>query len=89
MGKRSTHGMFDYQYIDLIDNFVRGRTSTLTVCQKTVGAWNLVQIEDGLEGFTMRLFTQLLGWKAEEVQVLLAKVRKDLRDPKIHSQIDL
>ncbi|KAL6722045.1 hypothetical protein ACLMJK_001150 [Lecanora helva] len=56
---------------------------------KTVGAWNLVQIEDGLEAFSLRLFTQMLGWKAEEVQVMLAKVRKDLRDPKIHAQFEL
>lgn len=56
--------------------------------QKTVGSWNLVQIEDGLEAFTLRLFTQTLGWKSEEVQVLLANVRKDLRNPKIHAQFD-
>ncbi|KAL9037882.1 MAG: hypothetical protein Q9180_003470, partial [Flavoplaca navasiana] len=56
---------------------------------KTIGAWNLVQIEDGLEAFTLRLFTQILGWKSEEVQVLLANVRKDLRNPKIHAQFDL
>ncbi len=37
----------------------------------------------------MRLYTQLLGWKIEEVQVLLANVRKDLRDPKIHAQFEL
>ncbi|KAL2051991.1 hypothetical protein ABVK25_007683 [Lepraria finkii] len=55
---------------------------------KTVGAWNLVQLENGLEGFTLRLFTTVLGWKAEEVQVLLANVRKDIRDPKIHAQFD-
>ncbi|KAL9639698.1 MAG: hypothetical protein Q9204_000988 [Flavoplaca sp. TL-2023a] len=55
---------------------------------KTIGAWNLVQIEDGLEAFTLRLFTQILGWKSEEVQVLLANVRKDLRNPKIHAQFD-
>ncbi|KAL8842190.1 MAG: hypothetical protein Q9176_002883 [Flavoplaca citrina] len=56
---------------------------------KTIGAWNLVQIEDGLEAFTLRLFTQILGWKSEEVQVLLANVRKDLRNPKVHAQFDL
>ena len=61
----------------------------LTQVQKTIGAWNIVQIEDGLEGFTLRLFTQFLGWKSEEVQVLLANVRKDLRNPKIHAQFDL
>lgn len=61
----------------------------LTQRQKTVGAWNLVQIEDGLEGFTLRLYTQFLGWKPEEVAVLLANVRKNLRDPKIHAQFEL
>ena len=55
---------------------------------KSIGAWNLVQLEDGMEGFTMRLFTQHLGWKPEEVHVTLAKMRKDLRDPKIHAQYD-
>ena len=55
---------------------------------KGIGSWNLVQLEDGLEGFTMRLFTQYLGWKVEEVKVMLAKVRKNLRDPKIHAQYD-
>lgn len=59
------------------------------ILQKTIGAWNLVQIENGLEGFTLRLFTQKLGWKSEEVHVLLANVRKDLRNPKIHAQFDL
>ena len=61
----------------------------LTEGQKIVGSWNLVQIEDGLEAFTLRLFTQFLGWKPEEVTVLLANVRKDLRDPRIHAQFDL
>ena len=57
--------------------------------KKTVGSWNLVTLEEGLEGMTMRLLTQVLGWKREEVQILLANVRKDFRDPKLHSQLDL
>lgn len=72
-----------------LDNDAIVGLTLLTQDQKTIGAWNLVQIEDGLEGFTLRLFTQFLGWKTEEVQVLLANVRKDLRDPKIHAQFDL
>ena len=46
-------------------------------------------MEEGLEAFTLRLFTQMLKWDPEEVQVLLANVRKNLRDPKIHVQYDL
>lgn len=56
---------------------------------KIVGAWNLIHINDGIEGFTLRLFTQFQGWKAEEVLALLAKVRKDLRDPGIHALFNL
>ena len=59
------------------------------MAKKTIGSFNLVQIEDGIEGFTLRLFTALLGWQLEEVQVLLANVRKNLRDPRIHAQFDL
>lgn len=54
-----------------------------------MGSWNLVQIEEGLEAFSLRLFTQVLGWKAEDVYQLLANVRKDIRNPKIHAQFDL
>ena len=54
-----------------------------------MGSWNLVSLEDGLEGMTLRLMTQVLNWKLEEVHVLLANVRKDFRDPKIHAQLDL
>jgi len=55
---------------------------------KMVGAWNLVNCLEGIEGFTMGLFTRMLGWTAEEVQALLVGVRKDLQDHKIHVQQD-
>ncbi|MCJ1462584.1 hypothetical protein MMC07_001186 [Pseudocyphellaria aurata] len=51
---------------------------------KTIGAWNLVQLEDGLEAFNMRMFTQVLGWKPEEVHVLVAKLRQEFSNPRIH-----
>ncbi|KAL8788500.1 MAG: hypothetical protein Q9195_007277 [Heterodermia aff. obscurata] len=56
-----------------------------------IGPWarDGVLVEEGLEGFTLRLFTQVLKWDPEEVQVLLANVRKNLRDPKLHVQYDL
>lgn len=60
-----------------------------TFPKKMIGSWNLVEIEDGLEAFTVRIFTQFLGWKLEEVQVLLANVRKDLRNPRIHMLFEL
>lgn len=73
----------------LVSRMLGSHISGLTSLQKTVGAWNLVSLEDGLEGMTLRLLTQVLDWKPEEVMVLLANVRKDFRDPKIHAQLDL
>ncbi|MCJ1262518.1 hypothetical protein MMC22_002388 [Lobaria immixta] len=55
---------------------------------KTIGAWNLVQLEDGMEAINMRLYTQTLGWKPEEVQVLIAKIRQELSNPRIHMIYD-
>ncbi len=57
--------------------------------QKIVGSWNLLNVLEGLEAFSMGLFTRFLGWTAEEVQLLLDDVRKDLQNPKIHAQVDL
>lgn len=56
---------------------------------KEVGLYNLIQIENGLEAFTLRLFTGVLGWEPDEVRVLLEKVRRDLRDKSIHSYVNL
>ncbi|RMZ07987.1 hypothetical protein D0862_04098 [Hortaea werneckii] len=52
---------------------------------KEIGRWNQVNILDGLEGFCLALLTRGLGWKKEEVDVLVAKVSNDLRNRKIHA----
>jgi trans-aconitate methyltransferase len=52
---------------------------------KEMGRWNLVNMLDGLEGYSMALFTRAHGMSPEEVQVFLADVRKDMKNPKIHS----
>ena len=46
-------------------------------------------MSEGLEGMTMALLTRVHKWKAEEVQVLLGQVRKDLKDRSIHSYYKL
>ncbi|KAL2814247.1 S-adenosyl-L-methionine-dependent methyltransferase [Aspergillus granulosus] len=52
---------------------------------KKMGSCNRLQQEEGLEGYAMFLFTTYLGWTREEVEVLLARMRTALRDPKIHA----
>ena len=37
----------------------------------------------------MRLYTQYLGWKPEEVHVLVAKIRQELSNPRLHMMYDL
>jgi len=56
---------------------------------KEVGLLNYLQVNGGLEGLTLRLYTSVLKWSEEEILALLAKVRKDLVNPRIHALFDL
>ncbi|KAL0767553.1 hypothetical protein CaCOL14_009792 [Colletotrichum acutatum] len=55
---------------------------------KELGMINLMQILDGLEAFTLRLFTGVLGWTKEEVIVLLADVRRELKSRTFHPYME-
>jgi hypothetical protein len=52
---------------------------------KTLGLWNLVNTLDGLEGFSIAMFTRVLNWQPEEVSVFLAGVRQDSKNKGIHN----
>ncbi|SMY22890.1 unnamed protein product [Zymoseptoria tritici ST99CH_1A5] len=52
---------------------------------KELGRWNQVNITEGLEAFCLALLTRGLGWKKEEVDVLVAKTARDLKDRRIHA----
>jgi len=56
---------------------------------KEIGMLNVTQVLEGLEGFTLRLFTGVLGWSVEAIQILLAKVRKEMKDQRIHMMYDM
>ena len=53
--------------------------------QKEVGAWNYLQTMEGMESFFMAVFTRMLNYRKEEVDVLCAQVRANLKDPKFHA----
>jgi hypothetical protein len=36
----------------------------------------------------MRIFTNVLGWSREQIEVFLIDVRKDLKNRKIHGLMD-
>lgn len=46
--------------------------------------WALANVEPGLEGLSIAIFTCALGWPKEETEVFLADVRKDLKNTKMH-----
>lgn len=52
---------------------------------KTLGLWNLANIDGGLEGLTLALFTRGLGLTAEETAVYCDGARRELRDTSIHA----
>ncbi|SPN99151.1 related to methyltransferase [Cephalotrichum gorgonifer] len=56
---------------------------------KELGAYNYRQLSEGLEGLTLRLYTSVLGWNEEEIYALLAQVRRELNNPRIHALFDL
>ena len=65
------------------------RLANLRTCfQKEIGAWNRLQIEQGLEAFAMAPLNRVLKWSVEEVQLFLVDVRKDCADREIHSVYD-
>lgn len=52
---------------------------------KNVGLFEMVNMQDGLEGLSMMPFTRALNWSPEEVQVFLASVRTQTKDRSVHS----
>ncbi|KAM5349172.1 hypothetical protein ACJ41O_008995 [Fusarium nematophilum] len=44
--------------------------------------WNLLE---GLSGFTLGLFSRVLGWTEEQIQMSLVDVRRDIQDTRIHA----
>ncbi|MCJ1413149.1 hypothetical protein MMC19_007253 [Ptychographa xylographoides] len=51
---------------------------------KTIGVWHLEQLLMGLQGIAMGLFTRQFGWTAEQVEVFLVGLRRELKDKHIH-----
>ncbi|KAK7545523.1 S-adenosyl-L-methionine-dependent methyltransferase [Phyllosticta citricarpa] len=52
---------------------------------KKIGMFNLLQAVEGIEAFTMRVFTKCLGWTPEDVQAFDAKVVADFKSKSTHS----
>lgn len=52
---------------------------------KELGAWMLMNVLEGLQGFSLALMTRVLGMSREEVEVFLVDVRNSIKDKSIHA----
>ncbi|KAL1995497.1 hypothetical protein VTN49DRAFT_1684 [Thermomyces lanuginosus] len=51
---------------------------------KELGRYQLYQMLEAVEPFTLALFTRVLRWSQEDIQQLMDRVRADLCNPKLH-----
>ncbi|KAH6867810.1 S-adenosyl-L-methionine-dependent methyltransferase [Thelonectria olida] len=51
---------------------------------KEIGRFQALQEAKVIDSYTPGLFTRVLGWNSAEVQVFIAKIKKELKDPSIH-----
>ncbi|KAF4458659.1 methyltransferase [Fusarium albosuccineum] len=56
---------------------------------KELGKWSFVNLNGGLEGLALGLFTRFLDWSADEVRLFCTAMRKQLRDQSIHAYIPM
>ncbi|RSL83727.1 hypothetical protein CEP52_016645 [Fusarium oligoseptatum] len=54
---------------------------------KQWGAWNRQFLLQGLEGFSLRGLTEMLGWKYEDAQLFLSDMRKEITNPTVHAYL--
>ena len=52
---------------------------------RDAGLLQLSAMLDGMEGLSLRLFTFYAGWTLDELKILLAKVRGELKDKDCHA----
>lgn len=52
---------------------------------KEIGKWRQMEIETGIEGWSIAMFTRVLGMSYAEVQLYLADVRRQWRDKRVHA----
>ncbi|KAJ6260824.1 hypothetical protein Dda_5056 [Drechslerella dactyloides] len=56
---------------------------------KEVGGYHMASFLEALEGLSLRLFQAMHGMTVEEIHILLAKVRADLKNKSIHTYFNL
>ncbi|KAB8075865.1 S-adenosyl-L-methionine-dependent methyltransferase [Aspergillus leporis] len=56
---------------------------------KNLGRYFRLVFEESLEMWAMMLWTKVLGWSREEVEVIFMKMRQALSDPSLHAYLEI
>lgn len=76
----------DPKYKELGENTLdMNQTWCTHFADSRAGAWTLNNIEAGLQGISLMLFTNVLGWSATALEAFLVDVRKDLKNRNYHA----
>ncbi|KUI61570.1 Demethylmenaquinone methyltransferase [Cytospora mali] len=78
--------MLDAGFVDVVERkfALPGNPWAKGDDQKMLGMMQMENILDGLHGMSIGLFTKMLGMSAEEVELFLVDVRRDMKNTKIH-----
>ncbi|KNB16444.1 hypothetical protein FOXG_14305 [Fusarium oxysporum f. sp. lycopersici 4287] len=84
--KRYKQQLADAGFVDIVETMYKWPSNGWPRDPKfkEMGLWNYENLGNGASGLSMALFTRALGWTAEEVEVFLVDVRKDMRNHAIH-----
>lgn len=55
--------------------------------QKVRGAMMMANLLEVAQGITMNVFTKVLGWSTEEVELFLVDIRAGLKDRRVHGYV--
>ncbi|KAI8648345.1 hypothetical protein NCS56_01518800 [Fusarium sp. Ph1] len=76
---------FDFVYLRTMFGSFKDWQHVFNEAYREIGSYDQAAVEEGLEGYVVYMFTDILGWSMDEVQLYLSKVRKELRDKRHHT----
>ncbi|KAM0235101.1 hypothetical protein ACHAPO_005895 [Fusarium lateritium] len=78
--------LLDAGFVDVVETIYKWPTNPWPRDPKfkEMGLWNYENLGNGASGLSLALFTRALGWTAEQVEVFLVDVRRDMKNRAIH-----
>ncbi|KAM7190841.1 secondary metabolism regulator LAE1 [Rhypophila sp. PSN 637] len=75
-------GLEEAGYVDVVEQKLKVPIGSWSADKKLkeIGAYNLLFIDQSLEGFALFLLNMVLGWKIEDIHVFVDKMRRAVRD---------